>query len=243
MTPNSACIFFVLAMIAVLIPSREPIPLPASSLCLLYLLIDSRREAWKSLVFALKVVAPIAALLSIIWIGLIGSAPMEVAWLAPIDQQTPVAYVVRISFRLFLFALLVDAVLVRSMTDSALLFVSRLSLPVSIKQVIAMTLAIASSIRAAADRSRVALIAANLITPERSIRNVRHLWLFLQTVWLFIISSVSDKLQTKWKIEQITTVLAERLARPEGKVSSAHDFIWLTLASIAVVASLLMTYL
>ena len=238
MTANGLVLFALATTICIFVPSPTSVPIFALGVVTLFALFQGSYSTWRSLLFALKVVAPIAVLLAVIWIWLIGSSPDAMAPGARADGGDAVQYVVRMSSRLFVFALLLHATLASRLQRAPLAFLSELRLPMMAKQTVAMTLSIASTMRAAIDRAWIALVAANLVTPRRSLRNLRNGWLFLVSVWLFVVSAINDRLGSKWKIEDISQLLRVRFEERKDTKISLQDWLWLGLSSAATVLSI-----
>lgn len=238
MTPNGLMLFALTTTICIFVPSPIPVPILPLGVVTMFAFLQAPYGAWRSFFFAFKVVTPVAVLLAAIWIWLIGAPPDSGLAQVSVGRADAAQYVIRMSSRLFVFALLLHTTLASPLQRAPLAFLGELRLPVLAKQAVAMTLSIASTMRAAINRAWVALVAANLITPTLSIRNLRNGWLFLLSVWLFVISTINDRLESKWKIEDVPRLLHVRLQETGDRALSLQDWLWIGLSSAATLLAI-----
>jgi hypothetical protein len=240
MTPTGTVIFVIIYLGMLFIPVSRTIPIACSSLLVLYLIIEGRAHIWSSFRFAVLAVAPIALMLSVIWIIIIGSSPVET--ITPDNSRfAAFEYVLKLTVRLFLFVLVIYSAISSRLQEAPIIFLSQLAIPASVKRTTAMTLSIASTIRTATERAWTALVASNLITPRRSLRNVLHTWLFLQTIWMHIIATIAERMNSKWKIEDMETML-EDVFRKQKYIPTTRDIAWFIASFIVLIVAIFLKY-
>ena len=101
-----------------------------------------------------------------------------------------------------------------------------------------LTLSLIETIMQAVDRARTALIAAGLITRRQSLRNLRHGWVLVQTVWLTVITIALGRTRDKWPIEDTLGRLDRVLGAGPSPHFAATDIGWLVIAIAALAAAL-----
>ena len=174
MTPTGLVLCVVTVSVAIFVPGPYLVPLPPMAFVSCFLLLERRNDALKALGYGLVVMGPIAIYLSVVWILIAGAAPVPQGLPYPRAGHSAVVYVANLCSRLLLFVVLLHAALKSSLTEGALRFLTEVKLPKPVKIMLAMTLAIASTIRASTEKAWVSLVTANLLTPRMSWRNARH---------------------------------------------------------------------
>jgi len=171
----------------------------------------------------------------VIWVGIVGRSPSEIA--AGIDgsRTSALIYVAVVAARLFLIVFLVQAVVMRFDDRTPLTFVRALNVPSAAKRLIILTLSLIETLRNSVDRSHTALVAAGVITRGISLRNVGSGWILVQTVWLTAITTVTARMRDKWPTENTLALLGPALDGAEKKLST-RDIAWAVLAVIAALA-------
>jgi len=199
-----------------------------------FLLLERRNDALKALGYGLVVMGPIAIYLSVVWILIAGAAPVPQGLPYPRAGHSAVVYVANLCSRLLLFVVLLHAALKSSLTEGALRFLTEVKLPKPVKIMLAMTLAIASTIRASTEKAWVSLVTANLLTPRMSWRNARHGGLLVLTIWMSIVGTVSARLQTKWMTEDVPSRLKDVFASHRERALTRRDLLWLGGAVVTI---------
>ena len=239
MTPTGTVIFAVIYLVTLFVPVAHPVPVACALLLAAYLAVEGSGYRRKSLRFAVIAVAPIAIMLSVIWIIIVGGSPAE-SYAAGHSRSAAFEYVTRLTVRLFLFVLMIYATLSSRLQEAPIIFLSRLAIPQRVKLTTAMTLSIASTIRTATERAWTALVAANLITPQRSLRNLLHTWLFLQTIWLHIIATIAERMKSKWNIEDMDTMLGDVFEKRKY-IPTGRDIFWIAASCAVLMATIVYT--
>lgn len=219
MTPTGLILCVVIVSIAIFVPGPHMVPLPPMAFVSCFLLVERRNDALKAIGYGLVVTGPIAIYLSVVWILIAGAAPVA--------GHSAVVYVANLCSRLLLFVVLLHAALKSYLTEGALRFLTEVKLPKPVKIMLAMTLAIASTIRASTEKAWVSLVTANLLTPRMSWRNARHGGLLVLTIWMSIVGTVSARLQTKWMIEDVPSRLDDFFSSHRESALTRQDLLWL----------------
>lgn len=240
MTPNGAVVFG-LALVAGAIAAPGPAGLGAvAAVCTAFAVVEvgaaSLRALWRSTV----IVLPLAGFMAIVWIGIVGRAPAEIAAGLPGSRPAATAYVGFVLARLFLIAVAVQLVILRFAGTTPLSFVRRLTLPLGAKRLLVLTLSLADTLVHAVDRARTAAIAAGVITRRPSLRNLTHAWVLVQTVWLTAVTIALGRMRDKWPVERTLTLLDGVLQRDGAASLGGIDAVWIAaaLAGLAAVAGL-----
>jgi hypothetical protein len=238
MTPTGLLGCVLLVSVSIFLPAPYIVPIPSLIFLNCFLLLERRHIALNAIRYALIVVVPIAAYLSVVWILIQGEAPGNSISSYPLARQSSVIYVARISFRLFLFVTLLYAGITSNLTDEPLRFITEIKLPKPFKILVAMTLSITSTIRAATEKAWVSLVTANLLTPRVAWRNIRHCPLLLLTIWMSIVGTLSTRLETKWTAEDVDARLQAYFSSDRERSLTPRDLLWLTSAVAAVAFSI-----
>ena len=118
------------------------------------------------------IVAPLAAFMALVWIGIVGRAPAEIAAGEAGSRAAAAAYVAVVCMRLFIIAFAVQAAFLHFAGWTPLAFVRALAAPPVVKKLLVLTLSLIETMLHAIDRARTALIAAGIITRRMSWRNL-----------------------------------------------------------------------
>jgi len=236
MTPNGA-IVFGLVLIAAAGVARDLASLALVLAVLLLFALATRRSIASALLWSLGIVAPLAAFMALVWIGIVGRAPGEIAAGVEGSPAAAATYVAMVCARLFIIAFAVQALFLRFADWTPLAFVRALTAPALVKKLLVLTLSLIETILHAIDRARTALIAAGLITQRFSTQNLRNGWLLVQTVWLTVIAIAIGRTRDKWPTEgtlaRLDRALAASAPRPGGV-----DILWVS----AAIACLIYAY-
>ena len=180
------------------------------------------------------IVAPLAVFMAVVWIGLVGRSPAEIAAGVPGTRSAALAYVAVICTRLFLVALLIQLMVLRFAHMTPLQFIRAMRAPLVLKKLLVLTLSWIDTVLHAVDRSRTALITAGVIAPRLSVKNAANGWILVQTVWLSVITIAVGRLRDKWPAENTMARLDEALQAPAAPLTW-RDIFW-TAAAVATIA-------
>src|SRR5258707_11528679 len=194
MTPNGA-IVFGLVVVASAMLARETGLIFLAVLCLAFGAVEIQGRMVKALAWSAGIVAPLAAFMAIVWIGIVGRAPAEIAAGVEGTRAAAALHVLTVCGRLFLVALVVQLVVLRFANLTPLQFIRAVTAPLAAKKLTVLTLSLIDTILQAVDRARTALIAAGVVTPGFSMRNLAHGFVLIQTVWLSMITIATRRLQ------------------------------------------------
>lgn len=236
MTPTGLVLYTMLGSLSIFLPSSSVVPIPPLVLVFGFLLMERRAEAIRAVASGILVVSPVAIYLSIVWI-LIANEPPSSSTLFPAFNQSVFAYVAGITSRLLLFVILLHAALKGFLTNRSLQFLTEIRSPLTVKVLVAMTLSIASTMRTSAEIAWASLVAANLLTPRMSWKNVQHGPLLAFTIWISMVGTLSTRLHTKWMLEDVRTRLGGLFAPSFQKPMTIRDYCWVGAALIAAMAS------
>ena len=235
MTPNGAIIFAAIVVVGAML-SGDLAGLAALALfSVAFGAIELRGRTLRALAWSAAIMAPLAAFMAIVWIGVVGRSPAEIAAGVPGTRAAALMHVAVICIRLFLIALVIQLVILRFADMTPLAFTRALRAPVVLKKLIALTLSWIDTILHAVDRSRTALITAGVITPRFSVKNTANGWVLVQTVWLSVITIALGRLRDKWPAENTLARLDEALAAPAPPFRRG-DGVWIAAAIAAVAA-------
>jgi hypothetical protein len=224
MTPNGA-IIFGLVLIAAAGLARDLTGLAVVLALLLAFALASRRSMISALFWSLGIVAPLAAFMALVWIGIVGRAPHEIAAGTEGSRAAAAAYVAVVCSRLFIIAFAIQALFLRFSGWTSLGFVGALTAPAPAKKALVLTLSLIETILHAIDRARTALIAAGLITRRFSRQNLQNGWVLVQTVWLTVIAIAIGRARDKWPTEGTLARLDHALAATAPRFARA-DALW-----------------
>jgi hypothetical protein len=227
MTPNGAITVAVM-MTALLLSG--PGPGGATILVVLavaFAIVEVRGASLIALRRAAAVVLPLAAFMGVVWVGIVGRAPSEIAADMPGTRAAALLHVAVICGRLFFIVALIQLVVLRFAHLTPLEFIRALALPAAAKRLLVLTLSLIETLRHAIDRAHVALIAAGTLTRRFSWRNVLHSWRLVQAVWLSAVTIALGRMRDKWPIENTLDLLDRALEGGNRKVFSGNDRVWL----------------
>ena len=237
MTPNGAVIFVFVVIAAALI-ARDPVSLVVILAIGLIFAFGSRRGVFGALAWSAGIVLPLAAFMGLVWIGLVGRAPNEIAANVEGSRAAAAAYVAIICLRLFIIAFAIQAAFLHFAGWTPLRFVGGLTAPPIAKKLVVLTLSLIETILQAVDRARTALIAAGIVTHKPSWRNLRHGWILVQTVWLTVVTIAIGRTRDKWPVEDTLARLDGALAAGDAGPLRTADIGWLALAVIGAAIAL-----
>jgi hypothetical protein len=232
MTPNGA-ILFGLVTIAGAVAARSFVGLVIMlALCAAFAALELGTKALKALAWSATIVAPLAAFLVLVWVGVVGRSPAEMAAGLAGTRTAAFTYVLTVCLRLFLIALVVQLVVMRFAHLTPLQFIRSLWAPLVAKKLLILTLSWIDTILHAIDRSRTALVTAAIIAPKMSLRNLANGWLLVQTVWLSVVTIALGRLRDKWPAENTVARLDQVLAAPAAELART-DVLWCAAALVA----------
>lgn len=229
MTPNGAIVFGLL-VIGAATAARGLASLAIVLAVALIFALGGGRRIVMALGWSIAIVAPLAGFMGLVWVGIVGRAPAEIAAGTEGSRAAAAAYVALISLRLFVIAFVIQATFLRFTDVTPLQFVRRLSLPALAKKLIVLTLSLIETILHAIDRARTALIAAGLVTRRPSLRNLRNGWLLVQTVWLTVVTVAIGRTRDKWPTEDTLALIDGTLADAAPRRLMAIDAAWMVVA-------------
>jgi hypothetical protein len=228
MTPNGAIVFAAVTILATVTSGGWGLAL-LYPLAALFSLTEVGPRCAHGLRRAVLVMAPLAAFMLAIWVGIVGRSPAEIAAGVEGSRLSALAYVAVVAARLFLIVFLVQAVVMRFDDRTPLTFVRALNVPAAAKRLVILTLSLIETLRNSVDRSHTALVAAGIVTRGLSLRNIGSGWILVQTVWLTAITTVTARMRDKWPTENTLALLGPALDGAEKKLS-ARDVTWTMLA-------------
>jgi hypothetical protein len=236
MTPNGAIIFGLVVVNAAMIASGLLGLSALLALCVAFGMIETRDRMTRAFAWSAVVVAPLVLFLSIVWIGVVGRSPAEIAAGTTGTRTAALAHVAVVCTRLFVVASIIQLVVLRFADMTPLQFIRAMRAPTVLKKLIVLTLSWIDTILHAVDRSRTALITAGLIAPRLSLKNAGNGWILVQTVWLSVVTIAIGRLRDKWPVENTLARLDEALQTPAQGLAW-RDAMWIAAAVIAAAAS------
>jgi hypothetical protein len=239
MTPNGAVAFALVLVLVAFFTDLQGLALPYAAL-LAFAVAEIGAKSVNALRRAALVMAPLAAFMLVVWVGIVGRAPSEIATGMPGSRTAALVYASTVAARLFLIVALVQFVALRFEDETPLAFVRALRAPLAFKRLAILTLSLVETLRHAVDRAHTALIAGGIITRGLSMRNVGNGWILVQTVWLTTITTVTARLRDKWPIEN-TLALLDPALLGVGQTVTPRDVVWILLAGAAAVGGLLVS--
>jgi hypothetical protein len=239
MSPNGA-----IAVAAVLIALSMTAPGPRGEVILVafaltFAIIEVRGATLVALRRAAMVVLPLAGFMILVWVGIVGGSPSQIAADTAGTRTAALAYVAQICGRLLFIVAVVQLILLRFDALTPLQFVRALALPAAAKRTLVVTLSLIETLRHAVDRAHIALIASGTLTRAPSWRNVVHSWRLIQAVWLSAVTIVLGRLRDKWPVENTLALLDRALAGGKAQLFAGRDRIWLPIALATACAVLI----
>ena len=228
MTPNGAVIFGLVVIAGALV-ARDLASLAVILAVTLIFALGSKRRIFGALLWSAGIVLPLALFMGLVWIGIVGRAPHEIAANLEGSRTAAAIYTAVICLRLFIIAFSVQAAFLHFAGWTPLRFVAALTAPQTAKKLLVLTLSLIDTILQAVDRARTALIAAGIITRRQSWQNLRPGWILVQTVWLTVVTIAIGRTRDKWPVEDTLARLDRTLGGAAPRLSIA-DFGWAALA-------------
>jgi len=230
MTPNGAfTLGFVLIALGMGVPGPRGVAV-LLALTLAFALIEVRGATLIALKRAAVVVLPLAVFMSVVWVGIVGESPAQLAADAAGTRSAALAYVATLCGRLFFTVAVVQLVFLRFAKLTPLQIIRALALPLTLKRVLVITLSLIGTLRHAIDRAHIALIAAGTLTRAPSWRNVLHSWRLIQAVWLSAVTIMVGRMRDKWPVENTIARLDDTLANHSPVWFAGDDRIWLPIS-------------
>jgi hypothetical protein len=228
MTPNGAVVFTLITIAAAMSANLRGLAV-AAAIAAIFAAIEVGAAALLALRRALLLMAPLAAFMLAVWVGLIGRSPAQIAAGEAGSRAAALTHVATISLRLFLVVFVLQAVMLCFAHQSPFAVIRALRLPLPVKRLLVLTLSLIETLRHAVGRSHTALVASGVITRGLSWRNLLHGWILIQTVWLTAITTVVGRLRDKWPAENTLARLEPALA-PQLAPLSRADLVWTAVA-------------
>jgi hypothetical protein len=238
MTPNGA---FTLGFILIALGTGVPGPRGVAvllALTLAFALIEVRGASVTAVKRAAVVVLPLAVFMGVVWVGIVGESPYQIASESAGTRVAALGYVATLCGRLFFIVVVIQLVFLRFAKLTPLQIIRALALPATVKRVLAITLSLIGTLRHAIDRAHVALIAAGTLTRAPSWRNIAHSWRLIQAVWLSAITIMVGRMRDKWPVENTMARLDDTLANHNPAWFAGDDRIWLPISLGAAVVIL-----
>jgi hypothetical protein len=233
MTPNGAVIFTVVMAAAAMLADLNGLLL-VCGVVLVFAAIEIRSAMLVALRRSALLMLPLAAFMIIVWVGIIGRSPAEIAANLPGSRAAALTHVTSVSLRLFIIAFVLQAVTLCFRNESPYSVVRALCVPLGVKRLLVLTLSLVETLRHAVGRSHTALVSSGIITRRHSLRNLCNGWILIQSVWLTAITTVVGRMRDKWPTENTLSLLEPALAhQPRPLITS--DFIWMVVAAAAIV--------
>jgi hypothetical protein len=239
MTPNGAfTVGFILIALSVAVPGPRGLAVLVA-LALAFAIIEVGGASLIALKRAAIVVLPLALFMGLVWVGLVGEAPYQLAADAVGTRTAALIYVAKLSGRLFFVVTVIQLVFLRFADLTPLQLIRALTLPVPVKRMLAITLSLIGTLRHAIDRAHIALIASGTLTRAPSWRNAVHSWRLIQAVWLSAVTILIGRMRDKWPVEDTMAHLDGALDRGSARTFADGDRIWLPVALGAAAVILL----
>jgi hypothetical protein len=235
MTPNGA---FTLGAILIALAVGATGPrggVVLLALTLAFALIEVGGASVVALRRAALVMLPLAVFMGVVWVGIVGEAPYQIASAEAGTRGAALAYVAVLCGRLFFIVAVIQLVFLRFAKLTPLQLIRALALPGTIKRVLVITLSLIGTLRHAIDRAHIALIAAGTLTRAPSWRNILHSWRLIQSVWLSAITIMVGRMRDKWPVENTIARLDDALASSAPAWFAGDDRIWLPISLGAAV--------
>jgi hypothetical protein len=238
MTPNGAfTLGFILIALAMGVPGPRGVAV-LLALTLAFALIEVRGASVTALKRAAVVVLPLAVFMGVVWVGIVGESPYQIASESAGTRTAALGYVATLCGRLFFIVMVIQLVFLRFAKLTPLQIIRALALPATVKRVLVITLSLIGTLRHAIDRAHIALIAAGTLTRAPSWRNILHSWRLIQAVWLSAITIMVGRMRDKWPVENTIARLDDTLANDNPAWFAGDDRIWLPISLGAAVVIL-----
>jgi hypothetical protein len=243
MTPNGG---FAVGLILIALSVIEPGPRGAVvlvALALAFAVIEVRGASLIALKRATIVVLPLALFMGVVWVGIVGEAPYQIAADLGGTRTAALLYVAKLSGRLFFIVAVIQLVFLRFSDLTPLQLVRALALPTAVKRMLAITLSLIGTLSHAIDRAHIALIASGTLTRAPSLRNALHSWRLIQAVWLSAVTIMVGRMRDKWPVENTMARLDAALDGGNARVFAGDDRIWLPITLGAAVVIMVADFL
>lgn len=235
MSPNGACIFFLIAASSFFVVNPRMESWSYVPLAVVFMTLNTQAMA-SVLKKSLVLMFPLVLFLYLVWVVIVGAAPTNLG--APV-QLTAQSYVYAVSLKLFVFSALVFSLIEKFANGGAFQFVNNLTIPNALKSLLMLTLSLKNSFAQASTRSYSALVIAGVLTPRLSLRNMSHGWLLIRSIWVSTLSISFERLDSKWAIENLPDACIQNLAKTRALLSLG-DWVWLLIATLPIAATYFM---
>lgn len=231
MSPNGACIFFLITAGGVFAGNPHVQAWSYAPFVAVFMSLNIQAMAnilKKSLVLML----PLVLFLYLVWVVIVGAAPTNLG--EPV-QLTAQSYVYSVSLKLFVFSALIFSLVEKFANGGPFQFVNNLTIPNALKTLLMLTLSLKNSFAQASTRSFSALVIAGVLTPRLSLRNMSHGWRLMRSIWVSTLSISFERLDSKWAIENLPDSCVQNLAKTRTLLSLG-DLVWLLIATLPIAA-------
>src|SRR5262245_29850157 len=141
MTPNGAVVFASVIVIGSVLAHGLPGLAVVLAVALIFGLGAGRRIV-SALIWSAGIVLPLAAFMALVWVGIVGRAPTEIAAGAEGSRAAAAAHVALVCLRLFVIAFVVQAALLRFAGWTPLAFARALTLPPTARKLLVLSLSL-----------------------------------------------------------------------------------------------------
>src|SRR5580704_8643878 len=234
-TPNGAVAFGLILIGATMATTGLPSLAIVAVLSMTFAAIEVGAQTGIALRRSIVLVFPLALFMLIVWVGVVGRSPAEIAAGVTGSRSAASLHVALICARLFLIVFTIQLIAARFAQTTPLRFIGALRIPLAFKRLLVFTLSLVETFRHAIDRAHAALVACGLLTRQASTRNLFNSWVLVQTVWLTAITIVVGRLRDKWPIENTLAQLDRALDDGERRSFSRRDLVWLPIALATVI--------
>jgi hypothetical protein len=233
MTPNGAFVFTLVTIVAAMAANLRGLAL-VCGVAAAFAAIEIGAAALLALRRAVLLMLPLAAFMLIVWVGIVGRSPAEIASGGPGTREAALSHVAAVSLRLLLVVFVLQAAMLCFRNESPFSVIRALHAPLAVKRLLVLTLSLIETLRHSVGRSHTALVASGVITRGLSLRNLLHGWILIQSAWLTAITTVVGRLRDKWPAENTLALLEPALAHRPRPFSTA-DLTWIAVALAGIV--------
>jgi hypothetical protein len=237
-TPNGAVAFGLILIGATMATTGLPSLAIVAALSMTFAAVEVGAQTGIALRRSIVLVFPLALFMLIVWVGVVGRSPAEIAAGVTGSRSAASLHVALICARLFLIVFTIQLIAARFAQTTPLRFIGALQIPLAFKRLLVLTLSLVETFRHAIDRAHTALVACGLLTRRASMRNLFNSWVLVQTVWLTAITIVVGRLRDKWPIENTLAQLDRALDDGEQRSLSRRDLVWLPIALATVILAI-----
>src|SRR5689334_948873 len=126
MTPNGAVIFAIAVVTGATLSGRIAGLIILLALCTMFGAVEIKARLFKALAWPTAIVAALVLFMAVVWIGVVGRSPTEIAAGIPDTREAAAWHVVTTCLRLFLIAFVIRLVVLRFAHLTPMEFIDRL---------------------------------------------------------------------------------------------------------------------